>query len=109
MSATPATCAGLGGLPLVTLRAADGSAADVYLHGAHVTSWCPAPDLDDRLFLSARSEFRAGSERMLAYSVRAMRPTSDTAASLPTTARAQPPAPRDRFDPEIFNRRYHGQ
>lgn len=61
MSTTPATRAGLGGLPVVTLRAADGSAADVYLHGAHVTSWCPAPGLDERLFLSARSEFSAGA------------------------------------------------
>lgn len=61
MSTSPATRAGLGGLPVVTLRAADGSAADVYLHGAHVTSWRPAPGLEDRLFLSARSEFRAGS------------------------------------------------
>ena len=61
MSTTPATCAGLGGLPLVTLRAADGAAAEIYLHGAHVTSWCPAPGLDERLFLSARSEFRPGA------------------------------------------------
>lgn len=61
MTTTPATRAGLGGLPVVTVRAADGSAADVYLHGAHVTSWRPAPGLDDRLFLSARSEFRAGA------------------------------------------------
>lgn len=46
---------------MITLRAADGASADVYLHGAHVTSWRPAPDGDDRLFLSTRSAFRAGS------------------------------------------------
>jgi glucose-6-phosphate 1-epimerase len=57
----PSTRTGVGGLPLVTLRAADGAAADVYLHGGHVTSWRPAPDEDERLFLSARSEFRAGA------------------------------------------------
>ena len=34
---------------------------DVYLHGAHVTSWKPARDHDERLFLSERSEFRAGA------------------------------------------------
>jgi glucose-6-phosphate 1-epimerase len=52
---------GAGGLPLVRLRAADGAAADVYLHGAHVTSWRPAPDGEERLFLSTRSEFRHGT------------------------------------------------
>lgn len=61
MSAASATRAGVGGLPLVTLRAADGATADVYLHGAHVTSWRPAPDEDERLFLSARSDFRSGA------------------------------------------------
>lgn len=61
MLGTSATRAGAGGLPYVRLRAPDGAAADVYLHGAHVTSWRPAPDGDERLFLSARSEFRAGT------------------------------------------------
>ena len=61
MTAAPATRPGVGGLPLVTLRAEDGAAADVYLHGAHVTSWRPAPDDEERLFLSARSEFRPGA------------------------------------------------
>ena len=59
MTVEPATRAGAGGLPLVSLRAADGAAGEVYLHGAHVTSWRPAPDDEERLFLSARSEFRA--------------------------------------------------
>ena len=61
MTAAPATRTGAGGLPLVPLRAADGAAAEVYLHGGHVTSWRPAPDEEERLFLSARSEFRAGA------------------------------------------------
>jgi glucose-6-phosphate 1-epimerase len=45
----------------VALRAADGAAAEIYLDGAHVTSWRPALDDDERLFLSARSEFRTGA------------------------------------------------
>jgi glucose-6-phosphate 1-epimerase len=43
---------------MATLESADGASADIYLHGAHVTSWRPAPDGEERLFLSARSEFR---------------------------------------------------
>lgn len=46
---------------MVPLRAADGASADVYLHGAHVTSWKPSSDHGERLFLSERSEFRAGA------------------------------------------------
>ena len=42
------------------LRAADGATAEVLEHGAHVTSWRPAPAGDERLFLSSRSEFRDG-------------------------------------------------
>jgi glucose-6-phosphate 1-epimerase len=61
VSALLPTRVGAGGLPLVPLRAADGASADVYLHGAHVTSWQPAPGGDERLFLSTRSEFRAGA------------------------------------------------
>jgi glucose-6-phosphate 1-epimerase len=45
-------------MPMATLESADGATADIYLHGAHVTSWRPAPDGEERLFLSARSEFR---------------------------------------------------
>jgi glucose-6-phosphate 1-epimerase len=44
-------------MPMATLESADGASADIYLHGAHVTSWRPAPDGEERLFLSARSEF----------------------------------------------------
>ncbi len=51
---------GNGGLEKVVLRAPDGAQADVYLHGAHVTSWIPA-DGRERLFLSAASEFAPGA------------------------------------------------
>ena len=43
--------------PIVTLRADDGATAEIHRHGAHVTSWRPAGDSEDRLYLSARSEF----------------------------------------------------
>jgi len=52
---------GAGGLPVVPLRSSDGATAQVYLHGAHVTSWRPARDGDERLVHSERSEFRAGT------------------------------------------------
>lgn len=51
---------GSAGLPKLALAAADGARAEVYLHGAHVTSWIPAGDRTDRLFLSARSRFGPG-------------------------------------------------
>lgn len=54
------TDVGEGGLPKVVLVAADGARAEVYLHGAHVTSWIPAGDTE-RLFLSSRSAFGSGS------------------------------------------------
>jgi len=43
--------------PVVGLRADDGATAEVHRHGAHVTSWRPAGDAEDRLYLSPRSEF----------------------------------------------------
>lgn len=49
-----------GGLGKVVLVAADGSRAEIHTHGAHVTSWIPAGDIE-RLFLSERSEFEPGS------------------------------------------------
>ncbi len=48
-------------MPLVVLRSADGATAEVHPHGAHVTSWRPAPGGDERLFLSARSRFGHGA------------------------------------------------
>lgn len=63
--ATPApparTDAETDALPRVALRAADGARAEAYRHGAHVTSWIPAGEADDRLYLSARSAFRPGA------------------------------------------------
>lgn len=50
---------GAGGLPKVVLVAGDGARAEVYLHGAHVTSWVPAGDTE-RLYLSSRAEFASG-------------------------------------------------
>lgn len=48
---------GAGGLPKLTLVAPDGARAEVYLHGAHVTSWVPAGGAE-RLSLSQKAEFR---------------------------------------------------
>jgi glucose-6-phosphate 1-epimerase len=45
----------------VQLRSADGASAEIHLHGAHLVSWRPAMDGGERLFLSARSEFREGA------------------------------------------------
>jgi hypothetical protein len=44
-----------------------------------------------------------------AVGVRVMRPAIDQPKTAPAVAPAQPPPPRDRFDPEIFNRHYHGK
>jgi glucose-6-phosphate 1-epimerase len=46
--------------PIVTLRADDGATAEIHHHGAHVTSWRPAPDGEERLYLSAASEYGSG-------------------------------------------------
>jgi glucose-6-phosphate 1-epimerase len=58
-SATHIT-AGAGGMPKVCLLSADGAQAEIYLHGAHVTSWKPAGG-DERIFLSQKSDFRPGA------------------------------------------------
>ena len=58
MTASAIRADGEGGLPKIVIRAADGAAAEVYLHGAHVTSWRPSAAQDERLFLSARSRFQ---------------------------------------------------
>ena len=54
------TVSGAGNLPKVVLVAQDGARAEIYLQGAHLTSWIPAGAQGDRLFLSARSRFSAG-------------------------------------------------
>jgi glucose-6-phosphate 1-epimerase len=46
---------------IVTLHATDGATAEIHRHGAHVTSWRPSPEGEERLFLSERSAFGAGS------------------------------------------------
>ncbi|MCE1253664.1 MAG: D-hexose-6-phosphate mutarotase [Anaerolineae bacterium] len=44
------------GLPRVSLTALDGAYAEIYLHGAHITSWIPAGG-QEQLFLSAASQY----------------------------------------------------
>jgi glucose-6-phosphate 1-epimerase len=51
---------GLGGMLKICLEAPDGARAEVYSHGAHVTSWIPVGG-SERLFLSQKSEFRPGA------------------------------------------------
>ena len=48
-------------VPAVHLRAADGARATIALDGAHVTSWIPSGQTEDRLFVSARSTFGTGN------------------------------------------------
>jgi glucose-6-phosphate 1-epimerase len=58
---TPPLVPGRGGLPKIALAAADGARFEIYLHGAQVTSWCPAADDADRLFLSESAHFTSDS------------------------------------------------
>ena len=51
---------GLGGQPTLTLTTPHGDSAEIYLHGAHVTSWKPA-GAGEQLFLSGKSEFGDGA------------------------------------------------
>jgi glucose-6-phosphate 1-epimerase len=53
------TTQGQGALQMTRIEASDGASAEIYLHGAHVTSW-QLSDGDERLFLSPRAEFAAG-------------------------------------------------
>jgi glucose-6-phosphate 1-epimerase len=50
----------MNGLPKVRIQSADGAAAEVYLHGAHLTSWIPAGG-EEQIFLSPRADFQPGS------------------------------------------------
>ena len=50
---------GAGGLPKIVLAAADGARAEIYLQGAHVTSWIPACGTE-QLFLSRTARFAVG-------------------------------------------------
>ncbi len=49
---------GAGDLPKLMLVTPDGARAEIYLHGAHVTSWVPAGG-QECLFLSRASSFRS--------------------------------------------------
>src|SRR5260370_22249861 len=51
-------CEGNGGLPRVRITGAFGG-GEVYLHGAHVTSWKPAGN-DEVLFVSTKSHWQEG-------------------------------------------------
>ena len=51
---------GHNNLPKLLLTTPDGARAEIYLHGAHVTSWTPA-DGGERLYLSPRAGFRPGA------------------------------------------------
>jgi glucose-6-phosphate 1-epimerase len=51
-------CQGNGGLPRVTISSSRGG-GEMYLHGAHVTSWRPA-EHDEVLFLSTKSRWQEG-------------------------------------------------
>jgi glucose-6-phosphate 1-epimerase len=51
---------GKGDLPKIVLTATDGARAEVYLYGAHVTSWIPAGG-NEALFLSPKAIFQSGS------------------------------------------------
>jgi len=51
---------GKGGLPRLLLTAADGARAELYQHGAHLTSWAPAGGAE-RLYLSEQALFRPGA------------------------------------------------
>src|SRR5271165_4009109 len=50
--------AGHGGLPKVRITS-PAAAGEIYLHGAHVTSWQPAPD-EEVLFVSSKSRWQDG-------------------------------------------------
>ena len=51
---------GNNNLPKIVLTSPDGARAEVYLHGAHVTSWIPA-NAEEYLFLSTASDFHDGA------------------------------------------------
>ena len=50
---------GMGDLPKIALATNDGARAQVYLYGAHVTSWIPAGG-SEALFLSPKAIFQPG-------------------------------------------------
>src|ERR1700693_2463020 len=56
---TPPIVPGKNGMSTVLLSHPSGSSADVYLNGAHVTSWIPAGG-KEVLFMGKTATFRAG-------------------------------------------------
>jgi glucose-6-phosphate 1-epimerase len=60
MKASATLIKGINNLPKVVLISKDGAHAEIYLHGAHLTSWTPAGG-EERLFLSRASQFRPGT------------------------------------------------
>jgi glucose-6-phosphate 1-epimerase len=59
-STNPLIQSGTEDQPKIVLTATDGACAEIYLHGAHVTSWIPSGG-SEALFLSPKAEFRHGS------------------------------------------------
>ncbi|WP_036517635.1 D-hexose-6-phosphate mutarotase [Nevskia soli] len=51
---------GEGGLQRLLLTAADGARAEIYQHGAHITSWVPAGG-SEQLYLSRKAQFKPGA------------------------------------------------
>lgn len=51
---------GINGLPRLILAHSSGSTAELYLHGAHVTSWIPGGG-SEALFVSRSATFRSGT------------------------------------------------
>ena len=49
---------GKGGLPKVHITSS-AAVGEMYLHGAHVTSWCPT-DAEEVLFVSSKSRWQDG-------------------------------------------------
>jgi glucose-6-phosphate 1-epimerase len=58
-STNPLLQTGTGDLPKLVLATADGARAEIYLYGAHVTSWTPAGG-GEALFLSPKAFFSPG-------------------------------------------------
>jgi glucose-6-phosphate 1-epimerase len=58
-SINPLILTGMGDLPKLVLTTADGARAEIYLYGAHVTSWIPA-NSSEVLFLSPKANFQPG-------------------------------------------------
>ena len=58
-SINPLIQTGMGDLPKLVLTTADGARAEIYLYGAHVTSWIPANG-SEVLFLSPKANFQPG-------------------------------------------------